>query len=105
MGLDDDDVYKPDDSTPLPTISVAKEKLLEDIRAAERAEGYKPTLSMVVVGHVDAGKSTLMGRMLAELGEMSQKLVNANERQSEKMGKSSFRYAWAFDALKEERER
>lgn len=46
-----------------------------------------------------------MGRMLAELGEMSQKVVAANQRASEKMGKASFAYAWAFDALPEERAR
>lgn len=58
-----------------------------------------------MTGHVDAGKSTLMGRMLAELGEMSERAVNNNQRQSEKMGKGSFAYAWAFDALPEERAR
>lgn len=46
-----------------------------------------------------------MGRMLADLGEMSERAVNANQRQSEKMGKGSFAHAWALDARPEERER
>jgi len=106
MGLaDEDDVYVQEDAATLPTVSVAKEKILEDLKRQEREEGYKPTLSMVVVGHVDAGKSTLMGRMLAELGEMTEREVNNNQRQSDRMGKGSFAYAWAFDAMPEERAR
>lgn len=46
-----------------------------------------------------------MGRMLELLGEMSQRTVHNNQRQSEKAGKGSFGYAWAFDALPEERAR
>ena len=51
MGLaDEDDVYVQEDAATLPTVSVAKEKILEDLKRQEREEGYKPTLSMVVVG-------------------------------------------------------
>lgn len=32
-------------------------------------------LYMVVVGHVDAGKSTLMGRLLCDLGQVSKLLI------------------------------
>lgn len=59
----------------------------------------------MLAGHVDAGKSTLMGRMLAELGELSERAVSNNQRQSEKLGKGSFAHAWALDARPEERER
>ncbi|GAA5985456.1 hypothetical protein JCM11641_007074, partial [Rhodosporidiobolus odoratus] len=86
-----------------PQISLSKEKVLEEIR--EREKGEKPVLALVVVGHVDAGKSTLMGRLLHELGETSEKEVNGFLRQSEKIGKGSFAYAWTFDAMEEERER
>lgn len=60
---------------------------------------------MGCTGHVDAGKSTLMGRVLHELGETSDRSVETQQRQSAKMGKGSFAYAWTFDALDEERER
>ena len=56
-------------------------------------------------GHVDAGKSTLMGRVLHELGETSDKEILNYQRQSDKIGKGSFAYAWTFDAMDEERER
>ena len=57
------------------------------------------------VGHVDAGKSTLMGRLLYELGRMDEKTRIANERASNKIGKGSFSWAREFDGTSEERER
>lgn len=68
------------------------------------AEGLQQ-IGLVVVGHVDAGKSTLMGRMLLEFGEMSNREHQQNQRASAKLGKSSFAYAWALDSSEEERER
>ncbi|KAI9574998.1 P-loop containing nucleoside triphosphate hydrolase protein [Boletus coccyginus] len=56
-------------------------------------------------GHVDAGKSTLMGRLLYELGRVNEKSRHANERESNRAGKSSFSWAWELDGTKEERER
>jgi elongation factor 1 alpha-like protein len=63
------------------------------------------TLCTYATGHVDAGKSTLMGRLLHEIGELSDKELVNNQRQSQRIGKGSFAYAWAFDSTKEERER
>lgn len=56
-------------------------------------------------GHVDAGKSTLMGRLLYELGHLDEKMRIANERGSSKAGKSSFSWAWGLDGTTEERQR
>ena len=58
-----------------------------------------------MAGHVDAGKSTLMGRLLYEVGELSEKERTANERGSQKIGKGSFAFAWGLDALGDERDR
>ncbi|GAA5916124.1 hypothetical protein JCM6882_003944 [Rhodosporidiobolus microsporus] len=102
MGLDVGAKKEEEEQAP-PAVVLSKEKVLKEIKEKEKTE--KPTMSLVVVGHVDAGKSTLMGRLLAELGETSEKEVNNFQRQSEKIGKSSFAYAWTFDAMEEERER
>ena len=56
-------------------------------------------------GHVDAGKSTLMGRLLYDTGRVDEKSKVANERASSKIGKGSFSWAWQFDGTTEERER
>lgn len=78
------------------------DEILSQVRA--RAEKEQP-ISLVVVGHVDAGKSTLMGRMLLAFGQLSARAHQANERASQKIGKGSFAYAWALDSSEEERER
>lgn len=54
--------------------------------AAEAGAGRRG-LHLVVMGHVDAGKSTLMGRLLHELGQVSQKEVHKNQRESAQAGK------------------
>ncbi|KAJ4472183.1 EF Tu GTP binding domain-containing protein [Lentinula aciculospora] len=91
----------------VPKASLAREKLLEEARNLIEAEGKerKKEVSLVVIGHVDAGKSTLMGRMLYEVGKMDEKTRMANERGSNKAGKGSFSWAWSLDGTTEERER
>ncbi|XP_043286328.1 HBS1-like protein [Venturia canescens] len=65
----------------------------------------KDQLHLVVVGHVDAGKSTLLGRLLCDLGYVPSKLMHKYQRESKKIGKQSFAYAWVLDETGEERER
>uniref|UniRef100_V5G771 HBS1-like protein n=1 Tax=Anoplophora glabripennis TaxID=217634 RepID=V5G771_ANOGL len=60
---------------------------------------------MVVIGHVDAGKSTLMGRLLCDLGQVNQRIMHKYEQESRKLGKQSFMYAWVLDETGEERNR
>lgn len=61
--------------------------------------------SFVVIGHVDAGKSTLMGRILLDLNVVDMKTVNKLIKESESIGKGSFALAWVMDQTKEERSR
>lgn len=90
--------------TPKPAaMAVAHDKIREEWRKKE--EAGRRGISMVVIGHVDAGKSTLMGRVLHELGTLSDKEHTSNERASAKSGKGSFAYAWALDSSEEERNR
>lgn len=56
-------------------------------------------------GHVDAGKSTLMGRLLYDLKVVDQRTVDRYRKEAEKMGKSSFALAWVLDQGTEERNR
>ncbi|CAM6125926.1 unnamed protein product [Calypogeia fissa] len=74
--------------------------ILEEIKADR-----KPLLHLIVIGHVDAGKSTLMGHILHLLGRVSQKDMHKNERESKQQGKGSFAYAWVLDEGSEERAR
>lgn len=65
----------------------------------------KEYIHMVVIGHVDAGKSTLMGHTLFDLGDVPQRVMHKYEQESRKLGKQSFMYAWVLDETGEERER
>ncbi|XP_037922499.1 HBS1-like protein isoform X2 [Hermetia illucens] len=65
----------------------------------------KKHLHMVVIGHVDAGKSTLMGHLLYDTGNVSQRVMHKHEQESKKLGKQSFMYAWVLDETGEERTR
>lgn len=65
----------------------------------------KSQLHMVVIGHVDAGKSTLMGHLLYAMGQVNKKTMHKYEQESKKLGKQSFVYAWILDETGEERSR
>lgn len=65
----------------------------------------KPHINLVFIGHVDHGKSTLVGRLLYELGEVNEQTIKKYREEAEKLGKGTFEFAWVMDALKEERER
>ena len=54
-------------------------------------------------GHVDAGKSTLMGHLLYQLGSVNKRAMHKYEQESKKVGKGSFAYAWVLDETEEER--
>lgn len=58
-----------------------------------------------MVGHVDSGKSTLLGRLLLDMKVVDQRTVDKYRKEAEKMGKSSFALAWVLDSRTEERSR
>lgn len=65
----------------------------------------KSHLNLVVIGHIDHGKSTLMGRFLYDIRAIDDRIIKEYEEEAKKIGKESFKYAWVLDRLKEERER
>ena len=77
----------------------------EKTKAMLLEETKKPTLSIVVIGHVDAGKSTLVGHLLYKIGYVTKKEINKFEQESKKEGKSSFALAWVMDENASERSR
>jgi len=65
----------------------------------------KQHVSLVVIGHVDSGKSTSTGHLIYKCGGIDARTIAKFEKEAEEMGKSSFKYAWVLDKLKAERER
>jgi elongation factor 1-alpha len=65
----------------------------------------KTHVNLVVIGHVDAGKSTTTGHLIYKLGGIDKRTIEKFEKEASELGKGSFKYAWVLDNLKAERER
>jgi len=65
----------------------------------------KPHLSIVICGHVDSGKSTTTGHLIFELGGINERELEKLKQEADRLGKSSFAFAFYMDRQKEERER
>jgi len=65
----------------------------------------KVHINIVVIGHVDAGKSTTTGHLIYKCGGIDKRTIEKFETEANELGKGSFKYAWVLDKLKAERER
>jgi len=65
----------------------------------------KTHINIVVIGHVDSGKSTTTGHLIYKCGGIDKRTIEKFEKEASEMGKGSFKYAWVLDKLKAERER
>jgi elongation factor 1-alpha len=65
----------------------------------------KKHLGLVVVGHVDAGKSTTTGHLMFELGGINERDMEKLRKEAEAQGKGSFAFAFFMDKSKDERAR
>jgi bifunctional enzyme CysN/CysC len=73
------------------------------IENARVPEAERQTFNVVIVGHVDHGKSTVVGRLLADTGALPQGKLEAVRRECERTGKP-FEYAFLLDALSDEQD-
>uniref|UniRef100_A0A452DW24 Elongation factor 1-alpha n=1 Tax=Capra hircus TaxID=9925 RepID=A0A452DW24_CAPHI len=65
----------------------------------------KTHINIVVIGHVDSGKSTTTGHLIYKCGGIDKRTIEKFEKEAAEMGKGSFKYAQVLDKLKAERER
>jgi elongation factor 1-alpha len=65
----------------------------------------KVHISLVVIGHVDSGKSTTAGHLIYKCGGIDKRTIDRYEKECSEKGSSSFKYAWVMSKLKSERER
>eukprot|EP01079_Euglenida_sp_SAG-EU17-18_P009230 gene9230-1657_t len=63
------------------------------------------TLNLIVVGHVDAGKSTTLGHLLHLTGRIEAKKMARTAHLCAQQGKVASQFAWALDEADEERSR
>ena len=65
----------------------------------------KVHINLVFIGHVDHGKSTTVGRLLFDSGNIDEQAMRKLKDKAEELGKGGFEFAFVMDNLKEERER
>ena len=65
----------------------------------------KPHVNLVVIGHVDHGKSTTVGRMLFNSGKITVQELDKLKQLAAEKGKVGFEFAFVMDKAKEEQER
>ena len=82
---------------------VRKERCMTGAPASQVKE--KTHINLVVIGHVDAGKSTTTGHLIYKCGGIDKRTIEKFEKEAAELGKASFKYAWVLDNLKAERER
>ncbi|OYT42754.1 MAG: hypothetical protein B6U88_02845, partial [Candidatus Aenigmarchaeota archaeon ex4484_56] len=64
-----------------------------------------PKINIITAGHVDAGKSTLIGRLLYDSGAIREDQLRKMKDLAKELKKETFEFAFVMDKLKEERER
>ncbi len=65
----------------------------------------KPHINIITAGHVDHGKSTLLGRLLFDSGSIPETEMRKLKEIAKELKKETFEFAFVMDRLKEERER
>ncbi len=65
----------------------------------------KEHINLVFIGHVDHGKSTTVGRLLFDTGNVDEQAMRKLKEKAEQLGKKGFEFAFVMDNLKEEQER
>ncbi|KIY42912.1 hypothetical protein FISHEDRAFT_63099 [Fistulina hepatica ATCC 64428] len=65
----------------------------------------KEHLNIVVIGHVDAGKSTLGGQLLYLTGTIDKRTMEKYEREAREAGRETWYLSWALDSTPQERDK
>jgi len=65
----------------------------------------KTHINLVFIGHVDHGKSTTVGRLLYDSGNVDEQAMKKLKEKAKELGKVGFEFAFVMDNLKEEQER
>nr|CAD1841945.1 unnamed protein product [Ananas comosus var. bracteatus] len=81
----------------LPLISRTSKQLALALMGKEKVH-----INIVVIGHVDSGKSTTTGHLIYKLGGIDKRVIERFEKEAAEMNKRSFKYAWVLDKLKAE---
>ncbi|KAI4291873.1 peptide chain release factor subunit 3 [Pancytospora philotis] len=89
-----------------PQTSTANDSASDPLVALDRMSiTPERLLNIIFVGHVDAGKSTICGRMLVDLGRIDARTLEKYKQQSTDLNRASWYLSWCMDLNPEEREK
>ncbi|PHT48066.1 Elongation factor 1-alpha [Capsicum baccatum] len=66
---------------------------------------FPKNISIIVIGHVDYGKSITIGHLIYKLGGIDKHAIERFEKEATKINKKSFKYAWVLDKPRADSER
>ncbi len=75
------------------------------IKRSKESQSQKSTTSLVIIGHVDSGKTTLLGRLLLDFAAVDKRRYQIIQKQSRQAGRSDAALSWLVDITQEERKR
>lgn len=92
-----------DDFEEEPEEVVQELKKMEISQPEEVKEDGREHLNLVFIGHVDAGKSTISGRIMLETGQVDARTLQKYEQEAKDNNRESWVYAYIMDTNEEER--
>ena len=93
--------FKPP-APPKPTRTKDKEVIVEDEEIVEVDESRAP-VSIVFIGHVDAGKSTICGNLMLKTGMIDLRTVTKYKEEAAEKNRDSWWLAYVMDITEEEK--
>ncbi|XP_050422019.1 eukaryotic peptide chain release factor GTP-binding subunit ERF3A isoform X1 [Adelges cooleyi] len=95
--IEDIDIEADEEEKPKPT----PKKPIESLEPKAKKEH----INIVIIGHVDAGKSTIGGQIMALTGMVDKRTLDKYEKEAKERSRESWYLSWALDTNQEEREK
>ncbi|XP_015380512.1 PREDICTED: eukaryotic peptide chain release factor GTP-binding subunit ERF3A [Diuraphis noxia] len=95
--IDNDIDVEGDEEKPKPAVK----KVIEESEPKPKKEH----INIVIIGHVDAGKSTIGGQIMALTGMVDKRTLDKYEKEAKERSRESWYLSWALDTNQEEREK
>lgn len=83
---------------------IDESKLLEETKFIDVDETRDPA-SLIFIGHVDAGKSTICGQLMLLTGMVDERTIKQYEKEAKDKGRDSWWLAYVMDINEEEKEK
>lgn len=84
---------------------IDKKLLVAQITGNEFVMSKRRMINVAMVGHVDAGKSTLCGNLMIKMKKIDPRVVEMYESEAAENGRESWWLAYIMDVIEEEREK